>query len=245
MKKTVVLIAVLLGIVSCEPKVESFNKIENLQKLIRQKELKNPLLMMVAKNSISFSTVVIKRNPATELWLEEMATATVKNSDLKYIERPNQYFMDLDLIKDVNARAQWLEDNSDKIDYDETAKYVENSHRIHYPELIDGLYKKNEADFKKVKVGVLKAAIGGDYQYPNYIEFDLSGATAVPNKVKKYSTDPQLFSCLTLKSLIESHKLDDNNDYIGVAVIPLYPHDFTCIKIIGVEAYYNYSNEPR
>jgi hypothetical protein len=245
MKKTVVLIAVLLAIVSCEPKVENFNKIENLEKLVREKKLSKSLLMTIATSSNAVATVVIKKSEAPQTWLDEVLVGTtLANADLIYKKRSTLYYANLTTLPDLSAKAKWLEDNASKIDYDQTSKYVEDSHRMYHPELIDELERITDGDFKKVSVANLLALYSTDYHYPTYIEFSFSGTKAIPKKVKKYTADPQLFSALMLKSVIESNGLTPD-DSLGVLYIEQYPHGFTCIKIIGKDRIYNYSNEPR
>ena len=245
--------AVLIGMASCQEKekekekekeTESFNKIQNLEKLIRDKKLDSKLLMQVATSANVLATVVIDKTKIPSEWLETNVFEDQTNDSLVYAKQGNYYYVNLTKIDDIMEQAKWLEYNTNNIEYESTRKYVETAHQIHFPELVPELLAIKDDKMKKVRVGDLLSAIGKDTKYPSYIKFNLSGKTAVPVKKMKYAVGPHFFSAPMLMSIINSNKLIVT-DSIGVESIKQYPHDFTTLKIIGQLVFYNYSNEPR
>lgn len=243
MKKAIILTVALSGM-STQAQEVGFNKITNLEKLIREKNLDTTLMQQLVTSTNSLETVVIRQTTENEDddFLDDLVEGTTKNSDLHYKTINGKIFLSLETISTITLKAEWLEKYADKIDYEATAKYAINDHRIYHPELIDDLYEKPDSKFATVLVSDVRAKIQGYENYPNYIEFTISGSTATPARHSKYIGGRFFFSCAMLNQMMSGLK---GTDSIGVAMIKQYPHDFMCIKVIGVEGFYNYSNEPR
>lgn len=251
MKKVILVIAVCMGVICCKQKIDGPDKGDvgkkDLESLVLKGKITGPQLIQLATTSTTFSTVVIKTSDATTTWRALTNPNGLTNGNLIYKEYSDYCYINIGLIKYGKDQATWLKDNEKIIDYEKTKPYVEHAHRLYFPELIPDLYDLKDSAYKNVTVADLLAEIGTSINYPNYINFDISGPKAEPKKETLYtsgSPDPDLFSATLLTSLIKTNGLMPA-DTIGVALVPQVPHSFTCLKVFKTGAIYNYSNEPR
>jgi hypothetical protein len=165
-------------------------------------------------------------------------------------------YVDLDKIPENDARdarAGWLKTHQRYINFYESYRFIEKTHRIGNPEVIEKI--KSNAHFLKIKLKDLKGKINNiqpadpsrydDGMYEAYIAFAVD-TNSVEVRLANFRHNEPNFSIPMLRSIDEVNRVN-NDDEIEVAIVDLEKDKVASrnlvIRVKGTE-YYDISNEP-